>query len=229
MARTLLIVLCLLASGARGEPEKSKLPDEAVRKEAILKDFYAAVEAVAQAHASDGYAEAMAFIQKGMEKAIVQSVIEASLLDPKPDAYEVRGILARRKELSPKRDPFRVSYRRLTCLFVSDEVWVPKKDPRRPAANLWERKPLTFVQKEFLWKRAGQTERRDAILAHYGRLFGKDMQAFREDCPRCKGDPHSPVNASGKSGALKPGDLDYFGSTCSSCLGVGVVVTVEFR
>lgn len=220
MTRALL--LCLLVLPAFGESG----PD----KPAILKAYYEALEATTQAHASDTFRAAMDFVEKGgMDKEIHRRICDLLKLDPKLAEYDIRHVLATRSRRDLEKWLLRKTYGKLTCLFVAIEAWVPaKKDKTKPQQTAWEKKVLTDAQKERVWKWAGQSIRQEAILAHYGRLHGRHMKSWSDECKRCKGDAHGSYNSAGKAGALKREDLDWWGSTCSKCLGVGLVVTVEF-
>ena len=207
------------SSGSQGtHPE---VLDEAARKREILKGFYEALDAVAQAHASDTFTEAMAFVKGGlMEKAAVKTLILASKLELPPDEYEVRSVLAKRKAEDLPQNPCSFSFGRLTCLFDPCLIKNPRPDPKHPGHIRWEAEPITDVQRGQLWNLGSQKCRHDVILARFGQLFGKDMKSYLEECPRCHGDGHSAYNTAGRMG--KKG-------TCPRCRGIGGAVTVEFR
>ena len=91
--------------------------------------------------------------------------------------------------------------------------------------------PLSETQKEAIWKAAGRGRRRDALIALYASTRGKEIKVFNASCRGCDGRPHAPDLRLGQviSSKTTSGTTARHDTTCRSCRGVGVVVSMSYR
>lgn len=189
----------------------------------VSQAFYRAVFLVADGKADEDLAKASAFARAEMHPAVIARIpaLLPSVRDLKPD--EVRGLLESRQG-----QRHQASYGGLTCLFVDARSWVKAGKSGKAA---WVQAPLTGAQRESIWKTAGRGARREALIALYASSFGKETRAFSSTCRGCDGRPRSPdlklgqvITPKGSAPATAHRD-----STCRSCRGVGVVVSMMYR
>lgn len=206
----LRVLLLLAASSAWAAPRPTP------RAQAVVSAFHRAVFLTAEARADDPLAKVSAFARGEMRETVIARIpkLVPEIPDLKPE--EIRDILDARQGERRK-----ASYGTLTCLFVDTRTWVRvgKKD--------WVQAPLNETRKEAIWRKAGHAKRREALLALFASAFGKEVRTESASCRGCDGRPHAADLKLGEICASR--SVTRQDTTCRSCRGVGVVVSVCYR